>query len=133
MGADQHDAEHRQVDPRLVPQHEQRDEDRREAEDVAARRGDAPTAVGPIFAARRHDRGGDEEVDEHDAERDRRARGAVANRRASPQTSDDDGRDQQPVLHDVERDVAFDGRVLSSGCASTASPPLRAPSAAMYR
>ena len=48
----------------------------------------------------------EQEVHEHDAEPDRRARGAVP-AADEPGHEDDDRRDDQAVLDDVERDVAL--------------------------
>ena len=109
VGSDDHDTERRKIDPGLVAQQYECDEDHGEAEHVSAERGRADRGRTALRGAR-HDRRRGEEVDEHDAERDRRARRAVPAADASPATRMTTGAIMQTALHDVERDLAFDER-----------------------
>ena len=101
------ETERRQIDPGVVAQQYECDEDRRRGgrrSRRARRRRSRPASSSRrgVMISR-----GEQEVDEHDAERDRRARGAVPAARRDRRRGRD-GRDHQAVLDDVEGDLALD-------------------------
>jgi len=108
MGADDRESERRQIDPGLVAQHYECHEDDGEANDVTTQRR-RTDCRGTTLRGARHDRGGGEEVHEHDAERDRRA-GRSVPPTDETRAGDDDRRDHETAPHDVERDLALDER-----------------------
>ena len=86
----------------------------REAHDVAAERGDADRRRRRSSRPSRHDRARRaRKLASTMRERDRRARGAVASRGRGRRRATTTGADDQPALHDVDRDVALYWPALS--------------------
>ena len=124
------ETERRQIDPGLVAQQYECDEDHGEAKRRNRRARRAPIAVGPLFAARVMIAAAARKLTSTMPSAIA-ALAAPSHRGSRPATSDDDRRDHEAALDDVERDLALDERDYGF-FAATASPPRRAAIWAMY-